>query len=56
VIGRTSGTNLVSLVHACFDLLIVLAQVCSCLGFDLILCVISSDYVATSCFPYFYIF
>jgi hypothetical protein len=27
VVGRTSGTNLVSLVHACFDLLIVLTQV-----------------------------
>jgi hypothetical protein len=32
-----------SLVHACFDLLFVLAQVCSCLEFDLTLGVIPSD-------------
>jgi hypothetical protein len=33
----------VSLVHAHFDLLFVLAQVCSCLEFDLNLSVIPSD-------------
>jgi hypothetical protein len=33
----------VSLMHACFDLLIVLAQVRSCLEFDLTLGVIPSD-------------
>jgi hypothetical protein len=43
VVSQTSGTNLVSLVHACFDLLIVLAQVRSCLEFDLTLGVIPSD-------------
>jgi hypothetical protein len=43
VISRTLKINLVSLVHVCFDLLIVLAQVCSCLEFDLTLCVIPSD-------------
>jgi hypothetical protein len=32
----------VSPVHAYFDLLIVLAQVCSCSKFDLTLCVIPS--------------
>jgi hypothetical protein len=32
VVSRTLGTNLVSLVHACFDLLFVLAQVRSCIG------------------------
>jgi hypothetical protein len=31
-----------SLVHACFDFLIVLVQVCSCLKFDLTLGVIPS--------------
>jgi hypothetical protein len=41
-------------VHACFDLLIILAQVHSCLEFDLTLGVIPSDLVATSCSPYFY--
>jgi hypothetical protein len=43
VIGRTSGTNLVSLVHAYFDLLIVLTKICSRLEFDLTLGVIPSD-------------
>jgi hypothetical protein len=33
----------VSLVHACFDFIIVLAQVCSCLEFDLTLGVIPSE-------------
>jgi hypothetical protein len=56
VISRTSGINFVSLLHSCFDLFIVLAQVCSCLEFDLTLGVISSDLVATSCSPYFYMF
>jgi hypothetical protein len=41
-------------VHACFDLLIVLAQVRSCLEFDLTLGVIPSDLAATSCSPYLY--
>jgi hypothetical protein len=41
-------------VHACFNLHIVLAQVLSCLEFDLTLGVIPSDLVATSCLPYFY--
>jgi hypothetical protein len=44
----------VSLVHACFFLLIVLAQVRSCLEFDLTLGFIPSDLVATSCSPYLY--
>jgi hypothetical protein len=44
----------VSPVHACFDLLIVLAQVHSCLEFDLTLGVIPSTLVATSCSLYFY--
>jgi hypothetical protein len=43
-----------SLVHACFDFIIVLAQVCSCLEFDLTLGVIPSEYVASSCSPNFY--
>jgi hypothetical protein len=43
-----------SLVHICFDLLIVLTQVHSCLEFDLTLGVIPSDLVATSYSPYFY--
>jgi hypothetical protein len=46
----------VSLVHACFDLLVVLAQFHSCLEFDITLGVIPSDLVATSCSPYFYMF
>jgi hypothetical protein len=41
-------------VHACFDLLIVLAQVRSCLEFVLTLDVIPSDYVVSSCFHYLY--
>jgi hypothetical protein len=44
----------VSLVHACFDLLIVLVQVHSCLEFDLTIGVIPSDLIATSCSPYLY--
>jgi hypothetical protein len=40
--GRTSGKNLVSIVLVLFDLLIVLAQGCSCLEFDLTLGVIPS--------------
>jgi multisubunit Na+/H+ antiporter MnhB subunit len=40
--GRTSETNLVSIVLIPFNLLIVLAEVCSCLEFDLTLCVIPS--------------
>jgi hypothetical protein len=44
----------VFLMYACFNLLIVLVQVRSCLEFDLTLGVIPSDLVATSCSPYFY--
>jgi hypothetical protein len=40
--GQTLETNLVSIVLIPFDLLIVLAQVCSCLEFDLTLGVIPS--------------
>jgi hypothetical protein len=40
VVDRTLGTNLVSCLFAPFDSLIVLAQVCSCLEFDLTLGVI----------------
>jgi hypothetical protein len=54
VVYRTSGTNLVSVVHACFDFLIVLPQVHSCLEFDPTLGVIPSEYVASSCSPNFY--
>jgi hypothetical protein len=43
VVSRTSGTNLVSLVLAYYDLLIVLGEVCSCIEFDLTLGVIPSD-------------
>ncbi len=43
MVGRTLGTNLVSLVLAYLDLLFILAQVCSCLEFDLNLSVIPSD-------------
>jgi hypothetical protein len=53
VVSRTSETNLVSLVLAYYDLLIVLAQVCSCIEFDLTLGVIPSDYVASSCSLHF---
>jgi hypothetical protein len=35
VVGRTSRTNILSIVLALFDLLIVLAQVCSYLEFDI---------------------
>jgi hypothetical protein len=42
VVGRTLGTNLMSIVLVSFDLLIVVAQVCYCLEFDLTLGVISS--------------
>jgi hypothetical protein len=40
VVDQTLGTNLVSIVLTPFDLLIILAQVCSCLEFDLTLDVI----------------
>jgi hypothetical protein len=53
MVDQTSGINLVSFVLAHFDLLIVLAQVCSCLEFDLTLGVIPSHSVASSCSPYF---
>jgi hypothetical protein len=43
VVGRTSGTNLVSLVLVYLDLLFILAQVCSFLEFDLTLGVVPSD-------------
>jgi hypothetical protein len=43
VVSQTSDTNIVSFVLAHFDLLIVLAQVCSCLEFDLTLGVKPSD-------------
>jgi hypothetical protein len=43
VVSRTSGTNLVSLVLAYYDLLIVFAQVYSCTEFDLTLGVIPND-------------
>jgi hypothetical protein len=33
----------VSLVHACLDFIIVLAQVCSCLEFDLTIGVIPNE-------------
>jgi hypothetical protein len=42
VVGQTSGTNLVSIVLAPFDLLIFFAQDCSCLEFNLTLGVIPS--------------
>jgi hypothetical protein len=54
MVSQTLRTNLVSLVHACFDLLIILAQVHSCLEFDVTLGVIPSDLVTTSCSPYLY--
>jgi hypothetical protein len=54
VVGRTSGTNLVSLVLAYFDLLFLLAQVRSYSKFDLTLGVIPSVWVASSCSLYFY--
>jgi hypothetical protein len=43
MVGRTLKTNLISLVLAYLDLLFVLAQVCSCLEFDLTLGMIPSD-------------
>jgi hypothetical protein len=43
VVSQTLGTNLMSLVHACFNFIIVLTQVCSCLEFDLTLGVIPSE-------------
>jgi hypothetical protein len=52
--GQTLGTNLVSIVLAPFDLLIVLLQDCSCLEFDLTLGVIPSVYVVSSCSLIFY--
>jgi hypothetical protein len=42
VVGQTSGINLVPIVLTPFDLLIVLAQVCSSLEFDLNVGVIPS--------------
>jgi hypothetical protein len=42
MVDQTSGTNLVSIVLAPFDLLIILAQHCSCLEVDLTLGVIPS--------------
>jgi hypothetical protein len=42
VVGQTSGINIVSIVLAPFNLLIVLAQVCSCLEFDITLGMIPS--------------
>jgi hypothetical protein len=43
VVSLTSRINLVSLVLAYYDLLIVLAHVCSCIEFDITLGVIPSD-------------
>jgi hypothetical protein len=43
VVGRTSGTNLVSLVLAYLDLLLFLAQACSGIVFDLTLGVNPND-------------
>jgi hypothetical protein len=43
MVSQTSGTNLVSLVLACFDFIIVHAQVCPSLVFDLTLGVIPSE-------------
>jgi hypothetical protein len=54
VVSQTSEINLVSLVHACFNFIIVLDQICSCLEFDLTLSVIPSEYVASSCSTKFY--
>jgi hypothetical protein len=42
VVGRTLGTNILSIVFVTFNLLIVLDQVCSCLEFDLTIVVIPS--------------
>jgi hypothetical protein len=43
MVSQTLGTNLVSLVYACFNFIIVLAQVYSSLEFDLTLNVIPSE-------------
>jgi hypothetical protein len=43
VVRRILRTNFVSLMLAYYNLLIVLAQVCSCIEFDLTLGVIPSD-------------
>jgi hypothetical protein len=43
VVSQTSRINLVSLVLAYYDLLIILAQVCSCIEFDLTLGMIPID-------------
>jgi hypothetical protein len=43
VVSQTLKTNLVSHVLAYYDLFIVLAQVCSCIEFDITLGVIPSD-------------
>jgi hypothetical protein len=43
VMSQTSGINLMSLVLVYYDLLIILAQVCFYIEFDLTLGVISSD-------------
>jgi hypothetical protein len=53
MVNQTLVINLVSLVLAYYDLLIVLTQVCSCIEFKLTLDVIPSDYVASSYFFYF---
>jgi hypothetical protein len=42
VVGRSLEIKLVSIVLTPFDLLIVLARVCSCLEFDLTLGVVPS--------------
>jgi hypothetical protein len=42
LVGQSSKTNLMSIVLAPFNLLIVLVQACSCLEFDLTLGVIPS--------------
>jgi hypothetical protein len=42
VVGRTLRINFVSILLAPFDLVIILAQDCSCLEFDLTLDVIPS--------------
>jgi hypothetical protein len=54
MVSQTSEINHVSLVHACFNLLIVLSQVRSCLEFNLTLGVIPSGLVGICFSPYFY--
>jgi hypothetical protein len=44
----------VSLVHACFDFILILAKVYSSLEFDLTLGVIPSEYIISSCYTNFY--